>query len=212
MNKLHILQHIFCRLVITIFLIQSISAEKILFRADSMTGNTGDATSKATLLGNANITTETMEIFADKIELSGDNYRYVKATGNVSGSNNEKKIDFTCGELLYDRKNKYATMQESVHLVDKKNETVANAELMDYDENHDTVVMQISVAMQQKDNICSSSYAIYNTESRLLFLSGNPQLTQGKDTFRAQDITLNLDTNEVTLDGRVRGTVSSKDN
>ena len=39
-------------------------------------------------------------------------------------------------------------------------------------------------------------------------MSGNPKIVQGKDTFRAQEITLNLESQEITLDGRVRGTVT----
>ena len=39
-------------------------------------------------------------------------------------------------------------------------------------------------------------------------MNGNPKIIRGKDTFRAQEISLNLDTQEITLDGRVRGTVT----
>ena len=38
-------------------------------------------------------------------------------------------------------------------------------------------------------------------------MSGNARITQGEDTFRAQQITLNLDTQEISLDGRVKGSV-----
>ncbi len=186
-------------------------AETVMFRADSMTGNSGRESEFARLTGHASITTESVEIFADTIELSGTDYRYIKASGNVSGTNIKEKIDFTCAEMLYDRQLKLSSMQDTVHLVDRANETVANAQLMEYDEKTGAVVMQISVAMQQKDNVCTGSYAIYNTQTRMLFLSGNPQIVQGEDTFRAQEIVLDLDTNEVTLDGRVRGAVKRND-
>ncbi|MCR5623288.1 MAG: organic solvent tolerance protein OstA [Treponema sp.] len=185
--------------------------EMVMFRADSMTGKSGNTGEFARLSGNASITTSSVEIFADVIELSGKDYRYIKAIGNVSGSNIKEKIDFTCAEMLYDRELKLSSMQDTVHLVDRANETIANAQMMEYDEKSGSVVMQISVAMQQKDNVCTGSYAIYNTQTRKLFLSGNPQVIQGTDTFRAQEIVLDLDTNEVTLDGRVRGAVKRKD-
>lgn len=186
-------------------------AETVMFRADSMTGSSGKGGDFARLKGNASITTESVEIFADSIELSGKGYRYIKASGNVSGTNIKEKIDFTCAEMHYDRELRISSMQDSVHLVDRANEAVANAQLMEYDEKSGSVVMQISVAMQQKDNVCTGSYAIYNTKTRKLFLSGNPQIVQGTDTFRAQEIVLDLDTNEVTLDGRVRGAVRRED-
>ena len=187
--------------------ISPVRAETVMFRADSMTGSSGKGGDYARLTGNASITTGGVEIFADSIELSGKGYRYIKATGNVSGTNIKEKIDFTCAEMHYDRELKLSSMQDTVHLVDRANDAVANAQLMEYDEKSGSVVMQISVAMQQKDNVCTGSYAIYNTKTRKLFLSGNPQIVQGTDTFRAQEIVLDLNTNEVTLDGRVRGAV-----
>ncbi len=188
-----------------------LSAENIIFRADSMTGSSSESAEYAKLNGNATIITPTMEIYADTIEMSGKNYRYIKASGNVSGTNTESKIDFTCEQLIYDRDTEVATMQNTVHLVDRENETVANAEVMDYDKKKDTVIMQISVTMQQKNNICIGSHAVYNTATRMLYLSGNPQITQGSDVFRAQEISLNLDTQEVQLHGRVRGSVTDND-
>lgn len=41
----------------------------------------------------------------------------------------------------------------------------------------------------------------------MLELSGNAQIKQGSDTFRAQEITLNMDSQEITLDGRVKGSI-----
>ncbi|MCR5763496.1 MAG: organic solvent tolerance protein OstA [Treponema sp.] len=187
-------------------------AENIIFKADFMSGKSSEKKDYAKLTGNASIITSTMEIYADVIELSGENYRFIEATGNVSGTNVKNKIDFTCGQLLYDRETEIATLQNSVHLIDRENETIANAEIMDYDQNKSTIIMQISVAMQQKDNICVGSHAIYKTDARTLFLSGNPQITKGKDVFRAQEIELNLDTQDIILDGRVRGSVEETKN
>ncbi len=203
--------YVLCFLLSVLCFAFPVAGETVMFRADSMTGNSGKDGEFARLTGHASITTESVEIFADTIELSGTDYRYIKAIGNVSGTNIKEKIDFTCAEMLYDRQLKLSNMQDTVHLVDRANETVANAQLMEYDEKTGAVVMQISVAMQQKDNVCTGSYAIYNTQTRKLFLSGNPQIVQGEDTFRAQEIVLDLDTNEVTLDGRVRGAVKRND-
>ncbi len=203
----------FFLILTVIFAISSICiAENIIFKADFMSGKSSENKDYAKLTGNASIITSTMEIYADVIELSGENYRFIEASGNVSGSNLKNKIDFTCGQLLYDRGTEIATLQNAVHLVDRENETIANAEIMDYDQNKSTIIMQISVAMQQKDNICTGSHAIYKTDSRTLFLSGNPQISKGKDVFRAQEIELNLDTQDITLDGRVRGSVEDTKN
>jgi lipopolysaccharide export system protein LptA len=42
-------------------------------------------------------------------------------------------------------------------------------------------------------------------------MNGNPQIQRDTDVFRAREITLNMDTEDITLDGRVRGSVTSTD-
>ena len=67
-------------------------AEKITFSAGSMSGQAGDSSATTTLSGGAFIQTSSIEITADSIELSGDDYRFIKASGNISGKNLETKI------------------------------------------------------------------------------------------------------------------------
>lgn len=200
-----------CAAVIaSLILTAPLSAEKISFSAESMSGTAGSSTGVTTLSGNAYILTDTMEIKADEIELSGQDYRYIKAQGNISGHNIQSELDFTCNTMRYDRQTKVAYLEDNVHLVDEKNSVTADAESIQYDQNTDIAVMSIQVNIIQKDNHCTAAYAIYNKPEQTLDLSGNPKITQGEDTFRAQTITLNLETNQITLDGRVKGSVTSK--
>ena len=194
--------------MLTLILLPAFS-ETITFSADSMTGTAGSSNSRTTLSGSAVVTTESMEIKADTIELYGEDFRYITATGSVSGKNKDSGLDFTCGKMGFDRETKIATLENGVHLVDEKNEVTADAELIEYNQSTETAIMQISVTLRQKDNTCTAAYAIYRKSDQLLDMSGNPKVIQGKDTFRAQDITLNLETQEITLDGRVRGSVTT---
>ncbi len=185
-----------------------ICAEEIKFSADSMTGTAGSKTDTTVLSGDASVQTDSMEIKANSIELSGEDFRYITAEGNVSGSLTESQMDFTCGKLTYDRKTEIARLEDSVHLVDKANDVTANAQFIEYNQKKETAVMQIEITLKQKDNTCTSAFAIYKKSEQLLEMSGNPKIIQGEDSFRAQEITLNLDSQEITLDGRVRGTVT----
>ena len=187
-------------------------AEKITFSADSMIGSASDKSDYTKLEGNAVVKTESMEIAADTIELKGEDFRYIIATGTIKGSNTESKLNFTCDKMTYDRDTKIATFENTVHLVDAEHDVTADAQLIEYNQNTEIAVMQIGVSLKQKDNTCTSAYAIYRKSAQLLDMSGNPKIIQGDNTFRAQTITLNLDTQEITLDGRVQGSVSSKGN
>lgn len=191
-------------------LLNTAYSETITFSAESMSGIAGSNTGTTTLAGNAYILTDTMEIHADEITLSGKDYRYISASGNVKGHNSKSLLDFTCTTMKYDRQTKIVLLKDGVHLIDEKNEVTADAEIIEYNQDTDVAVMSIQVNLIQKDNNCSASYAIYKKNEQLLDLSGNPKITQGDDTFRAQTITLNLNTNEIELDGRVKGSVVSK--
>lgn len=186
----------------------SLFAEKITFSADSMSGVAGDKATKTALVGHAFVKTKDMEITADEITLDGEDFRFITAIGTVTGKNSKSNLDFTCGKLSFDRTTEVARIEDTVHLVDNENNVTIDAQLVDYNQKTEIAVMQISVTLKQKDNTCTSAYALYRKKAQMLEMSGNPKIVQGEDTFRAQEITLNLDTQEITLDGRVSGTVT----
>ncbi len=184
--------------------------EKITFSAASMTGQTGEKSTATSLNGNAYILTESMEITADSIELSGDDYRYIKASGMVKGKNSEAGLDFVCSQMDYDRETKVAALRGDVDMTDVENGVRAKAQSVEYNQNTDIAVLQVEVNIVQDKNVCTSSFAVYNKKNQLLDLSGNAQIKQDSDVFRAQHITLDIDTQEISLDGNVRGSITDR--
>lgn len=182
-------------------------SEKITFSANKMSGVAGNKNSMTTLKGNAKVNTKSMDINADYIELSGKDFRMIKAEGNVTGKNTESNLDFTCGRLIYDRETKIATLENDVKLVDLDNDVVAQAQIIEYNQDSEIAIMQIKINLTQKDNICTSAYAIYRKNDQLLEMNGNPKIIQKGDTFRAQTIKLDMNSQEITLSGRVKGSV-----
>lgn len=193
--------------ILFIFMTASAFSEKIIFSANHLSGTIGDKTDSTTLSGQAYVKTESMEISADEITMSGDDFRFIEANGAIKGTNTESELDFTCVHLHYDRETKIATLSGDVNLTDTKNDVNAKAQLIEYNQNTDIAIMQVDINLTQKDNVCSGVYAVYRKKDQTLDLSGNAQIKQGDDTFRAQEITLDLDSQEITLDGRVKGSV-----
>lgn len=189
---------------------QHISAEKITFSANSLSGTIGSKSDSTTMEGDAYVLTESMEISADSISMSGKDFRYIEASGSIKGKNMESELEFTCGKLHYDRETKIAKLSEDVTLIDQKNDVNAKAQLIEYNQNTDIAVIQIGIELTQKDNVCKGAYAVYRKAEQKLELSGNAQIKQGDDTFRAQEITLDLDSQEIILDGRVKGSVTDE--
>ena len=197
-------------IIFSIFLLcaQSLFAEKITFSAGSMSGQAGDSSATTSLSGGAFVQTSSIEISADSIELSGDDYRFIKASGNVKGKNLETKMEFSCEYMSYDRETKVANLQGSVNLIDSENDVKADAQLIEYNQNTNIAVLQVGITLTQKKNVCTGAYAVYQKNEQLLEISGNAQVKQENDTFRAQQITLDLDTQSITLSGNVKGSVT----
>lgn len=195
-------------LVLCLFAASALHAEKISFSAGNMSGQAGDSSATTTLTGGAFIQTSSMEISAEEIELSGDDYRFINARGKISGKNLETKMEFTCDSMSYDRQTKVAVLQGNVHLVDTENDVKADAQIIEYNQDTNIAVLQIDINLTQKKNVCTGSYAVYQKNEQMLEISGNAQVKQDQDVFRAQMITLNLDTQNITLSGNVKGSVT----
>ena len=161
------------------------------------------------LSGNATVKTSTMEIQADTIELSGEDFNHIKATGNIKGTNTESELSFTAQEMEYNQDTKIVILTGDVELKDEKNNVTAKAQSIEYDQNTDVAVMQIDVELTQKQNVCKAAYSIYRKKEQTLELSGNAIVRQKDDMFRAQSITFNMETEEIQMDGNIRGTVTS---
>ena len=192
-----------------LFFVAALSfAEEITFSAETMSGRAGSKEDTTKLSGNARVQTETIEIRADSIELSGKEFRYVGASGNIKGSYKESNLEFECSELQYDRESKIVSLSGDVKLVDVDNEVTAGAQMIEYNSNTDIAVLQIEGQLQQKKNVCTSAYAIYRKKEQMLELNGSAKVVQDDDSFAAQSITFNMDTEEITMDGNVHGSVT----
>ena len=183
-------------------------AEEITFSADRMIGSTGEKSNYSRLEGNAFIQTESMELRADELVLSGDDFRFITGRGKIVGKSSESNFDFECEQLEYDRETKIVVMRGNVSLVDTENDAKSTAQLIEFNQNTEIANMQISIKLMQKKNTCTGASAIYNKKEQTLRLTGSPQIQKDKDLFKANEIFMNLDTEEITLDGKVRGSVT----
>jgi lipopolysaccharide export system protein LptA len=180
------------------------------FSAKKMSGSMKKDQDYTKLSGAAKIKTSSMEIDAETIELYGKDFRFIKAQGGVHGVQEEDGLVFSCDTMEYDREEKIALFTGAVVLEDTENEVVAKAQRIEYREEDAIALMQVDVELTKEDSVSTCAFALYRKEEKLLEMTGNPQVVQGDDTFRAQEIIFNLDTEEITMDGRVQGTVTEE--
>ena len=192
-----------------LFFLTNISAQTstISFKADKVTASVAENKKSTNLIGNAEVKVNNLTISADRIEISGKDYRYVNATGSVKGEDDEKGYSFKADIINFDRKTDTVTMFGKLELKDTKNDVSINAENIEYKKKQEIIIMRFSVNIINKDINCTSMFALYNRKESTVELTGSPVVKKGKDEFRAGKISVNLDTEDITLDGRVRGSV-----
>lgn len=179
----------------------------ISFKADKVTASVAENKKSTNLIGNAEIKVDSLTIFADRIEIFGKDYRYVNANGSVKGEDTEKGYSFKADLINFDRKTDTVTMFGKIELKDTKNDVTITAENMEYKKKQEVMIMRFNVKIINKDITCNSMFALYNRKESKVELTGRPVVKKGKDEFKAGKISVNLETEDIALDGRVRGSV-----
>ncbi|GHV88232.1 hypothetical protein AGMMS50267_05920 [Spirochaetia bacterium] len=177
------------------------------FKADRMTGGRASGKEVTILSGHAEVRSDNLLLKADRIELQGEDNQFIDCSGNVWGLEEEKEILFQTDRMRYDRKLKIARLEGNSSLEDKKNDIVAKGRFIEYDDEAEITVFQISVRLFKDEMVCRSEYAVYKREEKLLNLSGFPVVYKKSDEFRADRIQVDLDTDDVTLEGTVSGSL-----
>ena len=198
-----VLPVLLCLLFIPVFA----NADTFTFRADRMTGTKALGREITILSGNAEVRTDNLVLRANRIEIHGDENQFIDCIGNVWGMEEEKNIIFQTDRLRYDRKLKIARLEGNSTLEDRDNEIVAKGKFIEYDDSAEIAVFQVSVRLFKDDMVCRAEYAVYRRNEKLLDLSGFPVVFKGDDIFRADRIRVDLETDDVSMEGAVSGTL-----
>ncbi|MCK4541423.1 MAG: hypothetical protein KAU17_04200 [Spirochaetales bacterium] len=162
-----------------------------------------------TLTGNAIMISGSMEIHADKIELFGSDFRYARCTGNVRVTDDEKGILLFCDNLLFDREEEISRIEGYAEMVDQKNEIVVKGHFFEDRGKEEITLIQIGVRILKEDMVCRGEFARYLRKEKILELSGMPSVYWKGDEYSASRIIINLDTDEILLQGDVSGRIQS---
>jgi len=182
-------------------------ADTFTFKADRMSGSRAMGRETTILIGNAEVRSDNLLLRADVIEIHGDNNQFIICKGNVWGHEENKNILFITEKLSYDRIQKIARLEGNSTLEDRANAIVARGQFIEYDDQKEVAVFQISVRLFKDDMVCRSQYAIYRRQEKLLDMSGFPTVHKKNDEFSANRIRVDLNTDDVIMEGSVAGTI-----
>jgi lipopolysaccharide export system protein LptA len=186
-------------------------ADVFRFRADRMTGGSASGKKLTILSGAAEVVSDDLVLQADRIELSGDDNRFVDCSGSVSGTDEKKGIHFRSERLRYDRELKIARLEGDSTLEDKENSVVAKGRFIEYNDEAGTTILQVGVRIFKDELVCRSEYALYRRKEKLLELTGLPVVFREGDEFRSDRMKVDLETDDITMEGAVTGSLKGKE-
>lgn len=188
-----------------------VAADKFTFSGDSMNTVIAKGKERTVLEGNASIKSGSTHIEAEKIELYGEDSRFAFCSGEVQVTDPEKGILLKSDHLFYDREEDRSRVDGYAEMEDQKNELIVKGGFLEHFGEEEITIIQIGVRILKEDLACRSEFARYRRDEEILELSGLPYVYWKGDEYRASRIVINLDTDEILLEGEVEGTVVTEE-
>ncbi|HUV06677.1 MAG TPA: LptA/OstA family protein, partial [Spirochaetia bacterium] len=180
------------------------------FHADTMRAELAEGKERTVLSGSATLISDDLVIQSDLIELFGEDFIFAECTGSVRVNNEKKGFNIAADKLFYNRRDKITRIQGNAVMEDTKNEIVIKGGVIENRDKEELVTVQIGVRILKKDLIGRSQMARYYRDEQKLELSGMPVVWWKEDEYRATKIYVNLETDEVSMEGDVQAQVKYK--
>jgi len=189
--------------------------DRFSFSADRTEAILSQGKERTILSGRAEVTTGGTRISADRIELYGKDFRFVLCSGAVTVLDEEQGFILNCRDLFFDRETELARVQGYSEMLDQKQNMVVKGSFLENRGKENITVVQIGVRILREDDegtmVCRAEYARYDRDAEQLELSGTPRITWKGDDYAATRISVNLNTDEIVLEGKVSGTVTPEE-
>ncbi len=201
------LRLVVCIAIFIAAVIPALCADSFTFSGASMSGSMAKGKERTVLQGNAKVISGSVTITAQKIELYGTDFRYANCTGGVVIIDTEKGIKLTTENLFYDRIDKFARLTGPSVMEDSTNNVVVKGNYIENDDKNQIVIIKINARILRKDLACRAQFVLYNRATKYLELTGSPVVVRKGDEYRADKISVNLDTEDIVLEGYVQGVI-----
>jgi lipopolysaccharide export system protein LptA len=187
------------------------AAERFEFSGESTRIVFAEGRERTLLSGDARVTSDTMDIAAEEIEIYGEDFRYALCRGRVRAADEERGIRIESERLFFDREEEILRAEGDAVLEDIDNELVVRGGILETRQQEELTIAQIQVRIFGEDLTARGEYARYRRDEQVLELSGLPVVFWQGDEYRASRIIVNTETEEITLEGDVRGSITPED-
>lgn len=182
------------------------------FSADSTTANLAEGKEFTLLSGNAEVTADEVLISAGEIKLYGDDFQFAEVANRFKALDLKNDFSLEGDKLFYDRQEKLLRAEGNVIMKDNQNDVVIRARFLESKDDGKFMVVQLGVKITKKEELSArSEFLTYYRETEELEMTGFPYALWKDDEYSAERVSINLDTDEVHLEGKVRGTISTQE-
>ncbi|MDA3951455.1 MAG: hypothetical protein PF508_19765 [Spirochaeta sp.] len=202
-----------CFVIAVLFLLVSAYAytDTFSFSGDRTEVVLTDGRERTLLEGNAVVTTAEIELRANEIELSGTDFRYADLRGAVVVFDSSRDMRITAETLRFDRTTENSRADGRVLVEDVENELILKGEHLETRDGGDLIFMQSAVRVLKEDLTARAQFLRYRRIDDTLELSGFPVVFWNGDEYRAVRIVMNLETEEIEMQGQVQGSIIVED-
>lgn len=198
--------------VVTFLILFSVPlfSEQYSFSSDFLRSIMAEGKENTLLEGNVLVRSEKKKIQADRVEILGKDFQFFICEGSVMVEDLEKNFTLSSEVFHYDNDNRIIRINGPSMMEDRDNEMIIKCSYLENREKDDLIIMQVGVRILKEDLACRSEFAVYNRAQNTLELTGLPVVYRKDDVFRASRITVNLDNDEISMEGVVQGSLLSK--
>ncbi|NQT59400.1 MAG: hypothetical protein HQ557_10520 [Bacteroidetes bacterium] len=191
---------------------ETTKTEDISFAGSYTRASLKDGSQAVSLSGGAWVKTGSVYIEAESIDIYGEQSRFLSCRGNVILVETEEEITLQSNVLNYDRETSSLTINGWAELTDRKNELIAKGAYLKNEQDKGIILIQINVSIikateDDGEMYCRSDSALFDSDSNTLELTGNAEVSFEGSRYEASRILIDLNTNEITMEGRVSGNI-----
>ncbi len=206
MNK-----HITIAMIMALCLLYPLSAEDISFKGGSTRMKMQQGSETIFLDDGAEVQVGSLVLRSTTMELYGKDFRFVRCEGNVTLQDDERGISLVTSSLLFDREEQTLLIDSWVELEDSNNQVAASAARMEFFLQEGIVLLQVQARLLKHTEdgpmVCRSISMKFDRDREMLDLQGRATIVWKPDFYEAQAITVNLKTEEIMMEGSIKGTI-----
>ncbi len=205
------MRRVLCITFIIVFVGLPLLAEEISFKGGSTRMQMQQGSETILLQDGAEVSVGSLLLRATSMELYGKDFRFVRCEGDVTLQDDERGISLVTSSLLFDRVDETLLIDSWAELEDSNNQVVASAARMEFFLKEGIILLQVQARLLKHTDdgpmVCRSDAMTFDRDEQMLSLKGRATILWKPDTYEAQAISVNLKTDEIKMEGSIKGTI-----